>query len=106
MNEHSATVWAALVGGFSTVMVGIIAYFGGKNNAAAVMQASINSGFKILADEQKNRNLELVGRVANLEQYVHSLENALRNAGIELPPRPPPNAVVFAPFPQGDINVK
>jgi len=103
MNEHSAIVWTAIVAAIATITTGVIAFFGGKNSASAQMQAAINLGFKTLTQANNAQIAELRGDIRNLEQYVHSLESALRREGISLPERPL-TVTVFAPFPKDDPN--
>lgn len=103
MNEHSAVVWTACVAAIATITTGIIAFFGGKNSASAQVQAQINEGFASLNRANSEEIQQLRGELHGMQQYVYSLENALRAQGLELPKRPAPAAVVFAPFPKGEL---
>jgi hypothetical protein len=103
MNEHSAIVWTAVVAALATIATGIIAFFGGKNSATALIQQSINQGFSTLASANHDEIIQLRGEIQGLKQYIRSLENVLRAQGLELPEHRMVE-VVFQPFPEGTTN--
>lgn len=94
-------VIVAILAASSSIIVALIAFFGGRGSVAAQLQGQLNESFKNLtadlqdervtlrkawADERQLR-LELESRLAGLEQHVRSLENVLRREGISVPPR-------------------
>lgn len=90
----SGFLWTAVLACFVAIIAPLLAYFGGRGQAAASLQASLNSAFQALAQELRDERSAHIARIAELEgeerqlhQRIDSLERLLTRSGITIPVR-------------------
>lgn len=90
---------------------GFFGWLGGRGKTKADVQTQIDNTVKFLLGELRTERerceqelAQTRGELANCRQEIWSLENALRAAGLDIPKRPPPAAVVFLPKPEDKVN--
>lgn len=91
----AAIIIVAILALLGTVISGFLGFAQGRGASIAAVQASLNASFGALVtelqEERKNdrrRMLDIEGRCNGMEQHIASLEQILRDNGIEVPRRP------------------
>jgi len=99
--ELNQTIVAGILGVVSSVMIGLISFFGGRGSVQAQLQGQLNASMKLHIDRQdeilarnEERLQQMEVKVRGLQQYNESLARILRDNDIPVPP-PPVVAPVF-----------
>lgn len=86
------TILGGIVAIATAGITALIAFFGGKGNATAQLQGTLQDGVKLMietyqrereADQKKIEHME--GEINQLKQMIESLQTLLRANGIEIP---------------------
>jgi TolA-binding protein len=92
---------ASVIGLLTSIITGILSYFGGRGSVAAQIQTALNNSFESLSERLEIDNVSLRRRVTELEgnqrkmeQHISSLESLLRRNGIEVPSPPRIDTIV------------